>query len=722
MAERLCVVMPVYNEQEAIGAVLVKWDAMLRFLGIEYEIRPYNDGSKDDSLAVMQRVASTLGDGVNVRDKPNGGHGNTILTGYRDAAEDGFDWVFQIDSDDEMGPEKFCELWSRRHDYDFLVGTRDGRVQALPRKVISFVSRLCVRIFFGKSVWDVNTPYRLMRVEAFKGFFEAIPLTTFAPNVILSGLAARHGLRCWETRVPQHDRTTGEVSIKKWKLLKAAAKSLWQTVSLALWGLHRDDNYLQKTARLASGVVCLLGFAFCFFRIWDFRLLIAAALLVFGLLAVGRTSAWSRISAFPHWCEKHWQICIAAIITVALLERLFVCMILAGGHVSSFQIGDSPSFWKEALEMAQGAFPETKSWITVGMYALTIKLFGNNLLPAVCLNVCFQILTALLIFVFASNRFGKLAGMVACSFYAWSPFLASLAIRIYSEHFCHFFIVLEMVLLSMWLRGGRFRILSSAGIGCLLPIMLWTRGEAGVIMGCIVAIAMFWELLVSHVNWKKVVPFGLIIAAVAASMLFVGFKLNAHYHGTRTFLCSNDNYWPRLYGCNYEYAGKSNPVDIPLICDRYAALSGSEQRMVPRHMTCPSELVPLIKEEISRRWREMSSLQICKLVFHKEVRTWNISRKWTIHFNRWWFGVDAILNVILSIATFLGLLCTFRMSQRMRCPSYELLLAVAPMIYIMAVFAIVFVVEGNNKYGVIAHVMLPLCAAAYWKRSCVSKT
>ena len=233
MSERLCVVMPVYNEQEAIGPVLRKWDASLTALGIDYVIRPYNDGSKDDSLAVMRRIAGDL-PRVDVRDKPNGGHGNTILTGYRDAAADGFDWVFQIDSDDEMGPEQFGELWSKRNDHDFLVGIRDGRVQALPRKIISFISRLCVRMFYGKSVWDVNSPYRLMRVSAFKGFFESIPLTTFAPNVILSGLAARHRLRCFEMRVPQHDRTTGEVSIKKWKLLKAAVRSFGQTIVFAL--------------------------------------------------------------------------------------------------------------------------------------------------------------------------------------------------------------------------------------------------------------------------------------------------------------------------------------------------------------------------------------------------------------------------------------------------------------------------------------------------------
>ena len=169
MADKLCVVMPVYNERDAIGLVLGKWDAALKELGIDYEIRPYNDGSKDDSLAVMQEVANKLGSRIAVRDKPNGGHGNTILTGYREAAGDGFDWVFQIDSDDEMGPEKFNDLWLRRDGYDLLAGMRDGRVQALPRKVISFVSRLSVRLFYGKSIWDVNTPYRLMRVSAFKG-------------------------------------------------------------------------------------------------------------------------------------------------------------------------------------------------------------------------------------------------------------------------------------------------------------------------------------------------------------------------------------------------------------------------------------------------------------------------------------------------------------------------------------------------------------------------
>ena len=59
-------------------------------------------------------------------------------------------------------------------------------------------------------------------------------METFAPNVIISGMAAKKHLRCYEIRVPQHERITGEVSIKKWKLFKAAVRSFVQTIVFAL--------------------------------------------------------------------------------------------------------------------------------------------------------------------------------------------------------------------------------------------------------------------------------------------------------------------------------------------------------------------------------------------------------------------------------------------------------------------------------------------------------
>ena len=238
--DKLAIVMPVYNEEEAISFVLDKWVREMDALELNYTINPYNDGSKDNSFQVIQSKAQEYPGKVVAHTKQNGGHGPTILLGYREAAVAGYDWVFQIDSDDEMGPEGFAELWNKRNDYDFLVGIRDGRKQALPRKIISAVSRLTVKLFYGRGgIWDVNTPYRLMRVSVFAEIFNDIPSNTFAPNVIISGMAARRKMRCFETRVPQKDRQTGEVSIKKWKLFKSAVKSLFQTVSFSICNKKR---------------------------------------------------------------------------------------------------------------------------------------------------------------------------------------------------------------------------------------------------------------------------------------------------------------------------------------------------------------------------------------------------------------------------------------------------------------------------------------------------
>ena len=77
----------------------------------------------------------------------------------------------------------------------------------------------------------MNSPYRLMRVSAFKDAVKNIPLDTFAPNVVISGAACKKRLRVFETEVKYNFRETGVVSIKKLKLLKAAMKSFMQTIS-----------------------------------------------------------------------------------------------------------------------------------------------------------------------------------------------------------------------------------------------------------------------------------------------------------------------------------------------------------------------------------------------------------------------------------------------------------------------------------------------------------
>ena len=226
----LSIVMPVYNEGAVIAEVVTTWIQELERLAIDYEFLAYDDGSRDETGRILERLAGQQR-GLMVTRKANSGHGPTILRGYREASGE---WVFQVDSDDEMGPEHFAGLWKYRDDYDLLIGRRQHRDSPLARRLITALSRATVWTLFGHAVTDVNAPYRLIRQSSLVEILSMIPGDTFAPNVIISGLAARSGLRVREVWVPHRGRRTGTVSIVKWRLWKAAARAFGQTVGVAL--------------------------------------------------------------------------------------------------------------------------------------------------------------------------------------------------------------------------------------------------------------------------------------------------------------------------------------------------------------------------------------------------------------------------------------------------------------------------------------------------------
>jgi glycosyltransferase involved in cell wall biosynthesis len=223
----LAVVMPVYNEEDCIVGVVKSWLSTLSVLRISFRIMILNDGSTDNTKEMMNVFEND--DRVELISKQNSGHGPTILMGYRRAAQVAH-WTFQCDSDDEMKPDYFTSLWKNRDPFDALFGVRTNRHQAIPRKIISGCSRLIVKLLFGAGVTDVNTPYRLLRSSVLKRIVCQIPDDTFAPNVIISGVLAKCGLRIYETPVPHENRKTGKVSIAKWRLWRASLTSLWHTI------------------------------------------------------------------------------------------------------------------------------------------------------------------------------------------------------------------------------------------------------------------------------------------------------------------------------------------------------------------------------------------------------------------------------------------------------------------------------------------------------------
>jgi glycosyltransferase involved in cell wall biosynthesis len=228
MPSDLILVMPVYNESECITRVISSWSDMLASLHIRYRLIVLNDGSRDDTAARLESFRTDKN--IEIIHKENAGHGPTILLGYRRAVQLS-EWVFQTDSDDEISPIHFRSFWKNRDGYDAIFGVRQHRSRSIARRAISQAARFAVRVLYSGGIHDVNVPYRLIRAAALKQLIASLPPDTFAPNVIVSGAIARSGLRFLEIPIPCEGRRTGSVSIARWGLWKAVARSLVQTIS-----------------------------------------------------------------------------------------------------------------------------------------------------------------------------------------------------------------------------------------------------------------------------------------------------------------------------------------------------------------------------------------------------------------------------------------------------------------------------------------------------------
>lgn len=226
--DTLAVIMPSYNEEGAIEALLDKWCGVLSSLDIDYKIHVY-DASKDRTPEILDKM-SAANNRIIVHHMAKIGHGPTLVAAYLENTES--TWLFQMDSDDEMDCSGFAELWNRRNGYDFVVGYREGRENPLSRRFITMTSRLTIRLFYGRGVVDVNSPYRLLRTKSFTDFRAILPEKAIAPNVLMSGWVAKRGLRYLELPVHHEIRKTG-VAINGWPLLKAAIKSFSQAISFS---------------------------------------------------------------------------------------------------------------------------------------------------------------------------------------------------------------------------------------------------------------------------------------------------------------------------------------------------------------------------------------------------------------------------------------------------------------------------------------------------------
>lgn len=228
MKDVLYIVMPAYNEEANIEDVIKQWHPVAERIngeGNEARVVIANDGSKDNTFAIMQQLQSKY-QYLLPLDKPNSGHGATVLYLYRYAISNGANYVFQTDSDGQTMPDEFWQMWNNRHEYDFQIGTREGRQDGFSRIVVTKTLRLVVWLMFHVWVKDANTPFRLMKAERLQEIMKCIPEDFFLSNVAISAIAVKKKEKIGWYPITFRPRQGGVNSINLKRIFKIGMKSL----------------------------------------------------------------------------------------------------------------------------------------------------------------------------------------------------------------------------------------------------------------------------------------------------------------------------------------------------------------------------------------------------------------------------------------------------------------------------------------------------------------
>ena len=183
--KQLVIVIPVYNEIKNLDNLFDEWSHILP--KSQFDFLFVNDGSSDESKFLIEKYQSIYSN-IILLNKENSGHGHTILKGYEYAIEKKYNFVFQIDSDNQFSNLDFNKFWSEKDsNFDLIIGNRKKRNDPYLRVFLSkVILRNLIKLIFFKNIKDPNIPYRLIKIKALKDYIDSLTFIPLAPNLLMS--------------------------------------------------------------------------------------------------------------------------------------------------------------------------------------------------------------------------------------------------------------------------------------------------------------------------------------------------------------------------------------------------------------------------------------------------------------------------------------------------------------------------------------------------------
>lgn len=220
---RLSLVLPCFNEEENIERSVRETDAWYAQAGMDGEIIVVDDGSKDRSLSILERLQKELPRLKIVRHQKNQGYGLAIRSGIDAATEDvvGF-----MDSDGQFRPSDLPLLLPHLDEYRFVTGRRRKRADSFVRNMFGKVLGAMNVIVLGLWVRDVNCGMKVFRRELWKTIRPTHGVEKLFNTELF--LRLKEAGIPWKTvDVPHYPRLLGNPTGAKLYVIVRMFKELW---------------------------------------------------------------------------------------------------------------------------------------------------------------------------------------------------------------------------------------------------------------------------------------------------------------------------------------------------------------------------------------------------------------------------------------------------------------------------------------------------------------
>lgn len=219
---------PCYNEEKNIEELVDKAKAAMAHITDDFEIILVNDGSRDRTAEVIDRLAQADPRIKGVHHVKNLGYGRAVRSGFKAATKD---WVFFSDGDLQFDLTELKAFVPHTERSDGVIGYRKKRAEGFGRAGNAYLFKLFVNLVFRLGVRDINCAFKLIRNSRVRQL-ELISGGAMINTELLLKLK-RTGLRFVELPVHHYPRRYGTPTGADIKVIfKAAVESLKLFISV----------------------------------------------------------------------------------------------------------------------------------------------------------------------------------------------------------------------------------------------------------------------------------------------------------------------------------------------------------------------------------------------------------------------------------------------------------------------------------------------------------